>query len=56
MTQPYMEVNLLISIKIINTFISKVGDIYIIDYYITLKENKATPYALTYKEITKIDC
>lgn len=42
-----MEDTLLISIKITNTFINQVGDIYIIDYYFTLKENKATPCALT---------
>lgn len=45
-----MEDNLLISLKITNTFINEVWDIYIIEYYITLKDNKAAPCALIWKD------
>lgn len=40
MTQTYIEDNMLIFIKITNTFINKVWDVYIMEYYVTLKEDK----------------
>lgn len=40
MTQIYIEDNMLIFIKITNTFINKVWDVYITEYYITLKEDE----------------
>lgn len=59
-----MEDNLLISVKTTNRFISKVWNIYIMEYCITLKENKAAPCVLINekkdcnmeRKIAKIDC
>ena len=47
MTQPYMENNLLTFINNYKTFISKVWVIFIMEYYITLKEDEAAPCVLT---------
>lgn len=59
-----MGANLLISVNTTNIFISEVWNIYIMEYCITLKENKAAPCVLINakedcnmeRKIAKIDC